>query len=204
MMILFGALLALTAITRLIELRVSSRHRRELLKSGAAASDERGFAGMVLLHIGILVGALVEAVVFERNAPFWIGVPAALGVMAASALRVWAIRSLGRHWNVRVIDSTTLGVIQSGPYRFVRHPNYVAVFLELALLPLVAGAWLTAALGTALHVWVLAKRIRHEESVLNRSAEYRFAMARKPRFVPRLSPWGRQGVVAGAGSTRRP
>lgn len=202
-MILFGSLLALTAITRLIELRVSSKHRRELLQNGAAAADERGFVGMALLHTGILSGALIEAVLFERSAPAWLSVPAALGVVAASALRLWAIRSLGRHWNVRVINSTSLGVIQSGPYRSIRHPNYVAVFSELALLPLVAGAWVTATLGTALHVWVLAKRIRHEESVLNQSAEYRRTMANKPRFLPRFQPWIRHGAPGEAASTRQ-
>lgn len=191
-MILFGMLLALTALTRLIELDISKRRRRELIRSGAKASDESGFAGMVLLHAGILVGSLVEAVAFERVVPPWFSVPAAAFVVAASALRVWAIRSLGRHWNVRVIDSTSLGVIQSGPYRYIRHPNYVAVFLELAFLPLVAGAWFTAVIGTALHVLVLGQRIRHEERILHQSAEYRLAMARKPRFVPLLrSPFRR-------------
>jgi methyltransferase len=193
----FGVLLALTGLTRLIELNISKRHRRELIQNGATASDERGFAGMVLLHVGILAGALVEAVVFARFVPTWLSVFAAAFVVAASALRVWAIRSLGQHWNVRVIDSTSLGVIQSGPYRYIRHPNYVAVLLELAFLPLLAGAWLTAALGTGLHLVVLRQRIRHEESVLNQSAEYRSVMAGKPRFVPHMH------LIVGRGEPRR-
>lgn len=139
---------------------------------------------MVLLHVGILVGSLVEVIACERFAPVWLSIPAALGVMLASALRVWAIRTLGVHWNVRVIDSTTLGVVNSGPYHYIRHPNYVAVFSELALLPLVQGAWLTATIGTAVHLLVLRRRINHEESVLNQSADYRAAMAEKPRFFP--------------------
>jgi methyltransferase len=118
--------------------------------------------------------------------PLWLGGAAALGVVGAGVLRVWAIRSLGKHWNVRVVDSTRLGVVTSGPYRFVRHPNYVAVFLELLLLPLVQGAWLTAALGSALHILVLRRRILLEEAVLMASPAYRASMGDKPRFLPRF------------------
>ena len=85
----------------------------------------------------------------------------------------------------------------SGPYRFVRHPNYVAVFLELLFLPLVQGAWLTAALGTALHVLVLRRRILLEEAMLLESPAYRISMGEKPRFVPALADivpsWPRVG-----------
>lgn len=183
-MTFFLALLALTAVTRLLELNLSRRHCRELLEMGAAPAPDREFLGMVLLHAGILLGGIVEAIVLGRSAPLWFGLSAALVVLFASALRVWAISSLGMHWNVRVIDSMSLGVVEKGPYRFIRHPNYVAVFLELAFLPLAAGAWLTATVGTVLHVLVLYRRIHHEEQVLMRSTDYRRAMADKPRFIP--------------------
>jgi methyltransferase len=94
------------------------------------------------------------------------------------------IATLGVHWNVRVVPSMPLGVVTSGPYRFVRHPNYVAVFVELAALPLVHGAYLTAIAGAVLHVAVLYRRIGLEESVLMADEAYRRAFARKPRFLP--------------------
>jgi methyltransferase len=183
---LLVALVALLAVTRLLELRVSRRHRQALLRSGARPVEERGFLGMVSLHVGVLVGAIVEPLVTRPAVPLWLGLTAAAGVIGANLLRLAAIRSLGEHWNVRVIDSTELGVVTSGPYRFVRHPNYVAVFLELLLLPLVQGAWLTAALGSALHVFVLRRRILLEEAVLMAHPAYRATMGDKPRFLPRL------------------
>jgi methyltransferase len=128
-------------------------------------------------------------------------VPVAFGaiaftlVLAANVLRILAIRSLGKHWNVRVVDSTALGVVASGPYRYVRHPNYVAVFLELLFLPLVQGAWITAALGTAAHILVLRRRIALEESVLLADPSYAATMGSKPRFIPRL--FRRRSWVAG-------
>jgi methyltransferase len=175
---------ALVGIARLVELRVSRQHRRALLIRGGRAVPERGFAVMVVLHCGVLAGSLVEPLVTGRPPPLSVAIAAALGVVLANLLRVWSIRTLGRHWNVRVVDSTGFGVVESGPYRFVRHPNYVAVFLELLLLPVVQGAWLTAAFGSALHVAVLSRRIAVEEAVLFASPEYAAKMGDRPRFVP--------------------
>jgi methyltransferase len=118
----------------------------------------------------------------------WFGVVAAVLVLGANALRIWSIRTLGAHWNVRVVDSAAFGVVSTGPYRFIRHPNYLAVFVELAFLPLVQGAWITAALGTALHVAVLRRRIVLEESVLFGDSAYVASMGHKPRFLRR--PFG--------------
>jgi methyltransferase len=184
---LFLVLLLVVATTRLLELRVSQRHRRAMIDSGGRAIAEPGFAGMVVLHVGVLAGALLETLMFRRSVPVWFGCAAALGVVGAGVLRVWAIRSLGKHWNVRVVDSTAFGVVASGPYEFVRHPNYVAVFLELLCLPLVQGAWVTAALGSALHLLVLRRRILLEEAVLSASPAYRASMGMKPRFLPDLT-----------------
>lgn len=191
-MTLFLGLLALTGITRLIEINISRLHRQRLLAQGASLSPDPGFLGMVLLHIGILLGSLIEATALNRSSPLWLAIPAAIGVLGASGLRLWAIRSLGQHWNVRVVNSTALGIIHTGPYEYIRHPNYVAVFAELALLPLVQGAWISFSVGTALHIWVLGQRISHEEEMLLGSAEYATKMAGKPRFVPSLDSFSKQ------------
>lgn len=183
-MTLFVALLAFIAMTRLFEMGISFRHRRQLLLRGASTASDPGFSIMVLLHMGILAGSLIEALLFSRTSPLWLAAFAACAVLGASALRVWAIRSLGQHWNVRIINSTSLGVAEGGPYRYIRHPNYVAVFLELTFLPLVQGAWLTAILGTVTHIFVLRRRINHEEKMLLASPEYQGKMAAKPRFLP--------------------
>ena len=88
---------------------------------------------MVALHTGILVGrrARDAAARGARSSPA-LAIPAVALVVLANALRFWVIATLGVHWNVRVVPSMPLGVVTGGPYRFVRHPNYVAVFVELA------------------------------------------------------------------------
>ena len=187
MLSVFIGLVALVGVTRLVELGISRRHRAALMQHGARTVSEPAFAAMVAVHIGMLAFSVLEALWFRSQPPLWLSALAVTGLVLASSLRVWAIRSLGQHWNVRVIDSTALGVVTTGPYRFIRHPNYVAVFVELACLPLVYGAWVTALLGSALHLVVLARRLRIEEAVLASDCAYQLTMGDKPRFVPRLT-----------------
>jgi methyltransferase len=182
----FIALLVAVGVARLAEMRLSRRHQRTLAGEGARLLPEPGFPFMVALHTAVLVGAGVEVLVGRRPFVPAIGIPAALVFVLANALRIWVIRSLAGHWNVRVVDSASLGVVSTGPFRWIRHPNYLAVFLELLALPLIHGAYLTAVLGALAHLAVLARRIRLEERVLEASPTYRAAMSHKPRFLPRL------------------
>ncbi|MES1165404.1 MAG: isoprenylcysteine carboxylmethyltransferase family protein [Verrucomicrobiota bacterium] len=178
---------------RLIEMTLSRRHQRALAKQGAPLLPERAFLAMVILHTGVIAGAAIEVVALHRRFVPAVGIPALIALLAANLLRWWVIATLGVHWNVRVVRSMELGVVTGGPYRYIRHPNYVAVFLELLALPLVHGAVVTAVVGSALHVLVLRRRIALEESVLMADETYRSAMGGKPRFIPRVGaearPW---------------
>jgi methyltransferase len=184
--ILFLALLLVVAALRIGELQISRRHQAQLVARGAAKIAEPRFRWMVLLHTAVLIGAALEVTFLKR--PFY---PALAAIMffiflAANAVRWWVIRTLGQHWNVQVMDSTRLGVVSTGPFRFVRHPNYAAVFAEMLALPLIHAAWITAIAGSLAHIAVLAQRLRTEEHVLLANPEYRVAMGGKPRFIPGL------------------
>jgi methyltransferase len=180
------ALLLVVALLRLVELRISKRHQAQMVARGAAKVDEPRFRWMVVLHTAVLLGAAVEVVFLRR--PFLPILAAFMFLIffVANAVRWWVIRTLGEHWNVQVMDSTRLGVITAGPFRFVRHPNYAAVFAEMLALPLIHSAWITAALGSLAHIAVLAQRLSTEERVLFANPDYRAAMAGKPRFLPGL------------------
>jgi len=180
-----GLLLAVTLL-RLVELRISKRHQREMAARGAAKVDEPKFRWMVLLHTAVLLGAALELVFLRRPFLPWLAVPMFAVFLAANAVRWWVIRSLGEHWNVQVVGSTRLGVVTSGPFRYVRHPNYAAVFAEMLALPLVHTAWITAVAGAIAHIGVLAQRLSTEERVLFANPDYRAAMTGKPRFLPGL------------------
>ncbi len=181
---LYLALLLCVAIGRLIELRHSGRNQRRLSARGATRSPEPGYRWMVLLHTVTLFACAIETTFFQRPFIPWLGWTALVMFLASIAGRWWVILTLHDHWNVQVMDSTSLGVITSGPYAFVRHPNYVAVFLEMLALPLIHTAWITALLVTPAHLVILRQRIRLEESVLMTNHSYRALMGVKPRFIP--------------------
>jgi methyltransferase len=183
----YAALLVAVGLGRLIELGISRRRQRRLMRAGVALVPERHFRAMVLLHAGVLAAAALEVRVLKRPFLRPLALPMLLLFLAANGLRWWVIAILAEHWNVRVLDSVARGVVTRGPYRWIRHPNYVAVFLELLALPLIHSAWLTALLGGGAHVWVLRRRIATEEAVLLAYPAYQRAMGSKPRFLPR---WG--------------
>jgi methyltransferase len=188
---LFGALLAAVMAGRLIELGISRRHRAALAALGAEPAADPVFPWMAALHVAVLVGAGVEVWALDRAFVPALGVPMMALVALATLLRWWVMRTLGTRWNVRVMSADALGVVTSGPYRWVRHPNYLAVLVELAALPLVHGAWLTALVGSTVHAFVLHRRIGAEEAVLSADPIWRTEMASKPRFFPRRLLLGR-------------
>jgi len=184
--ITYLALLLAVAILRVFELRVSRHNQQQLVARGATKLDKPKFRWVVLVHTAVLIGAALEVVFLRR--PFF---PVLAAVMfaiflASNAVRLWVVRAMGQHWNVQVVDSTRLGVITSGPFRFVRHPNYAAIIAEMFSLPLIHTAWLTAILGCIGYFAAISQRIAVEEDVLFADPNYRAAFAGKPRFLPGL------------------
>jgi methyltransferase len=162
----YTVLLLAVAGERVAELVVSQRHLRWARERGALESGQGHYPPMVVLHVGLLIGCLVEVNGLDRPFVAWLGVPMLVVVAAAQALRWWCIRTLGPQWNTRVVIVPGLPLVRTGPYRWLRHPNYVAVVAEGVALPLVHSAWLTALVFTALNAGLLVVRIRCENRVL--------------------------------------
>jgi methyltransferase len=121
---------------------------------------------MVVLHIALLVGCLAEVHALDRPFVGWLGWPMLAVVVVAQALRWWCIATLGSQWNTRVVVVPGLSLVDRGPYRWLRHPNYVAVVAEGVALPLVHDAWLTALVFTVLNAVLLSVRIPCENRLL--------------------------------------
>jgi methyltransferase len=182
------AFLGALGLERLFELRLSKRNAAWVLAQGGREHGAGHFRVMALMHTAFLFACAAEVVLLRRPFVPAIGLPALVVALAAQGLRYWAISTLGKRWNVRIIVLPDAEPVTGGPYRYLRHPNYVAVVLELAAVPLIHGAWLTAVLFSLANAAVLFVRIRAEEEALG--SRYARAFADKPRFLP--SPGGTQ------------
>lgn len=183
---LYLTLLAAVGLLRLVELRISRQHQERMLSQGAVRVPEPHFKWIVVVHSGVLLGAALEVVLLRR--PFLPLLAATMFVLflASNLMRFWVVRAMGNLWSVQVMDSTRIGVVTTGPFRFVRHPNYTGVILEMISLPLIHTAWITALATSVGYSIALFLRIRAEETVLMANPEYRAAMGHKPRFLPGL------------------
>ena len=162
----YVGLVALVVVARGVELAVSERNRRWSLAQGGVESGAGHYPVMVLLHTGLLAGAVIEVLALDRPFLPWLGWPMLALLVASHALRWWCISTLGRQWCTRIIVVPGLSAVTSGPYRFLRHPNYLAVVLEGIALPLVHTAWVTAAVFTVANAALLRVRIAAEERAL--------------------------------------
>jgi methyltransferase len=167
---IYYALLAVIIAERLAELVVSQRHAAASLARGGVESGQGHFPVMVALHTALLLGCLIEPLALHRMFIPALAWPMLVLVVAANALRWWCIATLGQRWSARVIVMPGVPLVTDGPYRWFAHPNYVAVIVEGAALPLVGSAWITACAFTLLNAALLTVRLRSETRALATAA----------------------------------
>ena len=163
---LYYAVLAVVVIERIFELAVSQRHATASLAEGGQEYGRGHFPVMVALHTCLILGCLIEPVLTHARFRPALAYPMIVVVVAANALRWWCIATLGSRWSARVIVIPGRPLVHDGPYRWFAHPNYVAVVLEGAALPLAGSAWFTATAFTILNGWLLTVRLRCETRAL--------------------------------------
>jgi len=154
-------LVGLVAFQRLAELAYARQNTERLLSRGAREIGAGHYPLLVALHAAWLL-AILLSVPGDRT-PLWVLVAVFLLLQAA---RVWAIASLGPYWTTRVITLPEAPLVRTGPYRFLKHPNYLVVALEIAVLPLAFGAWKIALIFSVLNAGILFWRIRIENGAL--------------------------------------
>ena len=159
-------LVLVVSCERVAELVVSRRNAAWSVAHGGVEHGRGHYPPMVVLHGALLLGAVVEVLVAGRPFIAWLGWPMLVVVLLTQALRWWCIRTLGPRWNTRVIVVPGLARVTGGPYRWLPHPNYVAVVVEGVALPLVHAAWITAVVFTVLNAVLLTVRIRVENAAL--------------------------------------
>ena len=178
----FLGLIGLLAVERLFEQWLSRRHAKAAFRAGAIEAGRGHYPALVLLHAAFLGSCVLELELFHPAAPRPVEEAALAAAILAQALRYWAVVSLGDRWNTRIIVWPDGAPVRRGPYRWMRHPNYMAVILELAAVPMVHGCFRTAIAFSLGNAMLLGIRIPVEEQALGEA--YRTAFADQPRLLP--------------------
>jgi methyltransferase len=174
--------LTLFGMERIAELLLSRRNARIAFSRAGVESGAAHFRAMAAVHALFLPACAAEVILLRRPFPGTPGLLATAVALLAQGLRWWAISALGWRWNVRVIVVPGEAPVRRGPYRFLRHPNYLAVAAEMLCVPLAHGAWICALVFSALNAALLRVRVRAEERALGRPWEQAFENV--PRFIP--------------------
>ncbi|WNB93674.1 isoprenylcysteine carboxylmethyltransferase family protein [Bacillus sp. NEB1478] len=180
---LFAIFICFLAIQRLSEVRIAKRNERILKEKGAIEAGKDHYFWMVTMHVSFFLFLLGEVLFLEVSPPKWWIVPFIL-FLIAQVIRIWAITSLGVYWNTKIILLPGAAVVAKGPYKFIRHPNYLVVTIELIVIPLIFGAYITAILFTILNMLMLRVRITAEEKALIELTDYNQSHGKKQRFFP--------------------
>lgn len=162
----FTILIILVAIERIVELVVSKRNLAWSREHGGIEFSFGHYPFMVILHISLLVGSLLEIYFSKPKLIPALAWTMFILVIASQILRWWCVITLGKRWNTRIVVVPNLARVTSGPYKYLDHPNYIAVVIEGFALPMVGFSWITAAIFTALNIPLLIVRIRAENQAL--------------------------------------
>ncbi|AGK54642.1 hypothetical protein B1NLA3E_14480 [Bacillus sp. 1NLA3E] len=171
----FEGFISFVVLQRLVELVIAKKNEKVMKEKGAIEFGQLHYRFMVLMHVMFFVVLIFEVSIFnEQVSQFWpILFPMFLLVQAG---RIWALTSLGEFWNTKIIVLPEARPIKRGPYRYLKHPNYVIVSIELLVIPLLFHAYMTAVIFTILNGYLLSIRIPAEEQALAQLTEYKTTM----------------------------
>jgi methyltransferase len=172
-------------IQRLAELRIAKNNEKWMKGQGGIEFGQKHYRLMVGIHILFFLSYIMEVTYFYKNiSPYW---PILICFfLITQAGRVWALTSLGRFWNTKIIVLPNAEVVMKGPYKFLKHPNYVIVTLEFLIIPLIYQAYVTTILFSFLNLWILSIRIPEEEKALKEHTTYSQTFPRSQRFLNKV------------------
>ena len=163
--------LLLLLVERLFEMRLAEKNRRILFQRGGKEFFPESYRMIFWMHLLFMICLVIESypwfIAFDK-----LTVACLVGVLCLQFIRYWCVFSLKEYWNTRIILVPGDKVVRRGPYRFIRHPNYMVVTLEFFILPLLARAPLTLLIFSITNLFVLRQRITLEEQVLREHTDY--------------------------------
>ncbi|MBY0122656.1 isoprenylcysteine carboxyl methyltransferase family protein [Bacillus sp. S/N-304-OC-R1] len=179
---IFSIFVILIIIQRLAELVIAKRNECWMKKQGAQEFGQSHYSFIVSVHSLFFVSYIAEVFFFHKGLSGAWPILLLLFVITQAG-RIWALTSLGPYWNTKIIVLADAEIIKKGPYRFLKHPNYIIVAAEFIIIPLLFQAYITAAIFTILNLIILAIRIPAEEQALNELADYEASFPRALSFL---------------------
>jgi methyltransferase len=170
--LVFSIVISIVILQRLVELVVAKRNEKWMRGQGAFEAGAAHYPVMVSMHIAFFISLIAEVLLFDKSlSSVWILF--LIIFLVTQLARIWCLTSLGKFWNTKIIILPGADVVQKGPYKWIRHPNYVIVATELLVLPLMFSAYFTAIIFSFLNVWMLSVRIPAEEKALKEATNYK-------------------------------
>jgi methyltransferase len=170
--LVFSIVISIVILQRLVELVVAKRNEKWMRGQGAFEAGAAHYPVMVSMHIAFFFSLIAEVLLFDKSlSSVWILF--LIIFLVTQLARIWCLTSLGKFWNTKIIILPGANVVQKGPYKWIRHPNYVIVATELLVLPLMFSAYFTAIIFSFLNVWMLSVRIPAEEKALKEATNYK-------------------------------
>ncbi len=182
--IVFTGIVIAVVIQRLLELRISKRHIALLLAEGGKEHSSNSLWMVKTLQISWFIAMVVETWVLSRPFVPTLAAAAILATVTGQGLRYLSMQALGQRWTLPIVTVPGRPVVTEGVYRYIRHPNWLGVFLEITMLPLIHSAYLTAILFTLANSLLMARRIQAEEQALFTETNYAKVFDQRPRFLP--------------------
>ena len=183
----YVVLVLAVAVQRLLEVRISRMNEADLLARGGQEHAPEQMRVMVAIHAAWLLCAPAEVLLLGRSFEPALGFTALVVFTIGQVLRIMAISALESRWTVKVITVPNEPPVHAAIFRYLRHPNYLGVILEIAALPLIHGAWSTALVFSVANGLLLTRRIRAEEKALCESSDYAARFSGRPRLLPKLA-----------------
>ncbi|MDJ0592506.1 MAG: isoprenylcysteine carboxylmethyltransferase family protein [Pleurocapsa sp. MO_226.B13] len=181
---LFILIVIAVVVQRLLEVRYNDRNKAEILRRGGIEHGDNLLGAVKVLQVSWWIAMIAEVWYLDR--PF-LPVLAAVSLTATIAgqiLRYLSMQALQWRWTLPIMTVPGMPVVESGLYRYLRHPNWLGVILEIAFLPLIHSAYCTAIAFSLANAWLMSRRIQTEEQALGENTNYTAAFADKPRFIP--------------------
>ena len=159
-------LIFLVLAQRISELIISRRNELKLMQAGAKELDRNGYRLLIGMHVAFFISMILEVTILKKGLNGW-WIFLVLIFLAAQVLRYGAMASLGIYWNTKILVAPNHPIIRKGPYKLLRHPNYIAVVMELAVIPLMFSCYITSVVFTLLNAIMMSRRMRIETAALS-------------------------------------